>query len=109
MTTDVFNPVGYTFQLLGVAVPSEAINMTNGVQAPQYRILHPGTELVWLGVGATAEEAIANARPATNVATPGLPIMPGTDEIVEFGKKTFFAAYCQSSTQPIYITPGLGL
>lgn len=106
MTVDVFEPFGFTYELFAVKEPSEATKVVTGLQAPQYRIIHPGTELVWLGVGATAEEAIARAKPGTG---PGLPIMPGTDEIFEFGKKNYFAACSQLSTQAIYITTGLGM
>jgi hypothetical protein len=106
MTTDVFEPLGNTLELFAVNEPSEAAKVASGLQAPQYRIIHPGTELVWLGVGATAADAIANAKSGTG---PGLPIMPGTDEVFEFGRKNYFAALSQNSTQAIYITPGLGM
>jgi hypothetical protein len=105
MTIDAFNPVGKTYTVNAVTNPSEATQIVVGLQTPQYRVLHPGTELVWLGYGKTAEEAVAAASPKTV----GVPLMPGTDEVLSFDGYFFFAAYCEKATQTILITPGYGL
>jgi hypothetical protein len=106
MTIDVFNPAGATFKVIAVGSPSQAVQCVISLQTPQYRVVHPGTELVWLGVGKTEKEAI---EAATVGYGNGVPLLPGTDELFTFDKKTFFAACCEKATQDIFITPGYGM
>jgi hypothetical protein len=67
----------------------------------QYRVLNTGTVLTTMGVGTTAANALANVT-----ANP-IQLLPGTDEVLTFGKNIYFTGTA-SANCVIYITPGIG-
>lgn len=110
MTAEVFNPVGFTYRVIAESVSMTAVaHAVVGLQTPQFRIINEGPLMVWLGVGDTQEEALANAVPVTSGYGKGLPLLPGTDEIFTFDSKRFFAAWVAKDSQYIYITSGYGM
>jgi hypothetical protein len=110
MTAEVFNPAGPTLRVIADSTPSAIAHAVVGLQTPQFRVINEGPQMVWLGVGATQEEAVASASPVTQgESTPGIPLLPGTDEIFTFDSRRFFAAYCAKDTQYVYITSGYGM
>ena len=75
----------------------------------QYRVVHTGSVVAFLGVGRTSEEATANAAPVTTTGN-AIPLLPGTDEIFTFpGGSYFTAGVGSATTATVYITPGEGL
>lgn len=109
-----FSPLGNT---IAVAAAASA---PAGIQAPvftkfdpqnagQYRFVNGGVTTVFIGTGATAAEAAANAvAPVGGSPTAAIPLLPGAVEIIRFNKDTFFSGYAASGTT-VYITPGQGI
>jgi hypothetical protein len=100
-----FAPLGDTITF-AAATPTPP----TALQAP----VHPTTNTsagndstvtVFLGVGSTSADAIANAGA---VAT-SIPLLPGTDEVLRFSPDAFFTGKSTSGTATVYITPGQGL
>jgi hypothetical protein len=105
-----FAPLGDTITFAAATPTPPAgqqapVRATINSDAGQYRIINDSTVTVFLGVGATSAEAIANAGA---VAT-SVPLLPGTDEVLRFGASAFFTGKSSSGTATIYITPGQGL
>lgn len=73
----------------------------------QYRVVNSGTVTAFLGVGATAAIATANAAAVTTTGN-GIPLISGTVEVFNFPPTSFFTATSASSTT-LYITPGQGI
>lgn len=78
-------------------------------QAGQYRVVNAGTNTVFLGVGATAATAVANAvAPVAGNPSPSIPLVPGAVEVLSFGEEVYFSGLAAAATT-LYITPGQGL
>ena len=109
-----FTPLGKT-----VAVAAAGTAPT-GVQAPvyakfdpqnagQYRVINAGTTTVFLGTGANAADATANAvAPVAGTPSAAIVLVPGAVEILRFNQDTFFSGL-SSAAATVYITPGQGL
>ena len=109
-----FTPLGKT-----VAVAAAGTAPT-GVQAPvaekfnpqnvgQYRFINNGTTTVFLGTGASAAEATANAvAPVAGTPSAAIVLVPGAVEVLRFNKDTFFSGL-SSAAATVYIVPGQGL
>ena len=109
-----FTPLGNT---IAVAAAGTA---PSGIQAPvyakfdpqnagQYRFINAGTTTVFLGTGASATEATANAvAPVAGTPSAAIVLVPGAVEILRFNKDTFFSGL-SSSSATVYVTPGQGL
>jgi hypothetical protein len=109
-----FNPLGNT-----VVVPAAAIAPA-GVQAPvqakfdaqstgQYRIVNASVNTVFLGFGATAAIAQANAvEPIAGTSTQTVVLLSGAIEILRFGRNSFFSGIA-SGASTVYIVPGEGI
>ena len=109
-----FTPLGKT------VVVAAAGTAPTGVQAPvyekfnpqnagQYRFVNAGTNTVFLGTGASAAEATANAvAPVAGNPSPAIVLVPGAVEIIRFNKDTYFSGLAAAATT-VYITPGQGL
>jgi len=115
MTTNsqiAFLPLGETVVVAADAVASagvQALSTQSPGQAGQYRIVNAGTNTVFLGVGATAAVATANAvAPVAGNPSPAIPLVPGAVEIVRFGEEVYFSGLAAAATT-LYITPGQGL
>ena len=74
----------------------------------QFRVVNAGNYVVFLGAGASAAEATANAAPVTTTGN-GIPVIPGAVEILSFPADWYFTARTSANTSQIYITPGEGL
>jgi hypothetical protein len=81
------------------------VHPTTNTSAGQFRIINDSTVTVFLGVGSTSADAIANAGA---VAT-SIPLLPGTDEVLRFSPDAFFTGKSTAGTATVYITPGQGL
>jgi hypothetical protein len=109
-----FNPQGKTVVIAattsapaGLQAPVDAVNTAQATG--QYRIVNSGTVAVFLGFGATAAEATANAvAPIAGTPTSALALLPGAIEVLRFTPNTFFSGLAASATS-VYITPGQGL
>lgn len=109
-----FTPLGKTVLLAG------AVLAPLGIQAPvyakfypqnagQYRITNSAATPIFLGTGATAEEAQANAvAPLAGTPTASIMIMPLNVEIMRFAIDAYFSVVSVGAA-PVYITPGQGL
>ena len=109
-----FTPLGKTI------VVASTTSAPTGIQAPvyakfdqqntgQYRFINAGTATVFLGAGASAAEAMANAvAPTAGSPTAAIVLVPGAVEILRFNKDTYFSGLAASATT-IYVTPGQGL
>jgi hypothetical protein len=109
-----FTPLGKTI------VVAAAGTAPTGVQAPvyekfnpqnagQYRFVNEGTNTVFLGTGASAAEATANAvAPVAGNPSPAVVLLPGAVEILRFNKDTYFSGLAAAATT-VYVTPGQGI
>ena len=109
-----FTPTGQTI------VVASTTSAPTGIQAPvyakfdqqnagQYRFINSGTATVFLGTGASAAEATANAvAPTAGSPTAAIVLVPGAVEILRFNINTYFSGL-SSSAATVYITPGQGL
>jgi len=91
-----------------------------GIQAPvyvkldpqnagQYRFVNAGTNTVFLGTGASAADATANAvAPIAGNPSPAIVLLPGAIEILRFNQSTYFSGLAAGATT-VYVTPGQGL
>jgi hypothetical protein len=107
-----FNPQGKTVVVEAAAVAPTGVQVpvANGQPAAgQYRVVNSGTSTVFLGVGATAATAQANAvAPVAGTPSEAIVLVPGAVEILRFGAETFFSGL-SSVAATVYITPGQGL
>jgi hypothetical protein len=99
-----FSPLGETI------VVATAGTAPAGVQAPvyekfnpqnagQYRFVNAGTNTVFLGTGASAAEATANAvAPVAGNPSPAVVLLPGAVEILRFNKDTYFSGLAAAAT-----------
>ncbi len=109
-----FNQLGKTIVVAAEASAPAGVRATtfsNGsaLTSGQYRIVNAGTNTVFLGVGATAEAAQANAvAPVAGTPSTAIVLVPGAVEVFSFGDGSFFSGLASSATT-VYITPGQGL
>ena len=109
-----FAPLGNT-----VVIPATT-SASTGVQAPvfsrldaqstgQYRIINISGNTVFLGVGATAAEAAANAvAPVAGTPSAAIVLVPGAVEVLRFGRESFFSGLA-SAASTVYIVQGEGM
>lgn len=107
-------------QLGKTIVVAAAASAPAGIQAPvyakfdpqnagQYRFINNGTTTVFLGTGASAAEATANAvAPVAGTPSSAIVLVPGAVEILRFAQDTYFSGL-SSAAASVYITPGQGL
>ncbi len=107
-----FLPLGETIVVAADAVAPagiQALATQSPGQAGQYRIVNAGANTVFLGVGATAAIAQANAvAPVAGNPSPAVPLVPGAVEIIRFGEEAYFSGLAAAATT-LYVTPGQGL
>jgi len=109
-----FSPLGETIVVAAAAVAPA------GIQAPvyqkfdpqnagQFRFVNAGTNTVFIGTGASAAEATANAvAPVAGNPSPAVVLFSGSIEILRFNKDTYFSGLA-AAANTVYITPGQGL
>ena len=107
MTILSFSPTGNTINF--TAASSAPTSVQASINADKigfghYRIVNSGSVTVFIGAGATAAQATANAVVATSP-----PILPGAVEIMRFSPNFFFTAITASGTAVVYVTPGEGI
>lgn len=109
-----FSPLGETIVVAADAVAPAGIQATvyakfDPQNAGQYRFVNAGTNTVFLGTGASAAEATANAvAPVAGNPSPAIVLLPGAIEIIRFNQGTYFSGLAAAATT-VYITPGQGL
>jgi len=109
-----FSPLGETIVVAADASAPTGIQATvyakfDPQNAGQYRFINAGTNTVFLGTGATAAEATANAvAPIAGDPSPAIVLVPGAVEILRFNQNTYFSGLAAAATT-VYITPGQGL
>ena len=109
-----FNPQGETIVVAAAGVAPAGVQAPvyekfNPQNAGQYRFVNAGTNTVFLGTGASAAEATANAvAPVAGNPSPAVVLLPGAVEILRFNKDTYFSGLAAAATT-VYVTPGQGL
>ena len=108
-----FNPTGKTSVVAAAAVAPPGVQVPSSSKdqrpAGQYRVVNAGTNVVFLGVGATAAEAQTNSvAPVAGTPSSAIVLLPGAIEILSFGDEAFFSGLASGATT-VYITPGKGL
>jgi hypothetical protein len=109
-----FSPLGETIVVAADAVAPTGIQATvyakfDPQNAGQYRVINAGTNTVFLGTGASAAEATANAvAPIAGDPSPAIVLVPGAVEILRFNQNTYFSGLA-AAANTVYITPGQGL
>jgi hypothetical protein len=108
-----FLPLGNSIAITGattaptaIQAPSNASVQTSGSQ--QFRVVNSGINTLFIGVGASAAEALANAVLITSSQN-AIPLLSGSVEILSFPMNSYFTALTASGTSVLYITPGQGL
>lgn len=117
MTTNsqiAFSPLGETIVVAAASVAPAGVQAPvyekfNPQNAGQYRFVNAGSNTVFLGTGASAAEATANAvAPVAGVPSAAIVLVPGAVEILRFNKGTYFSGLAAAATT-VYVTPGQGL
>ena len=109
-----FSPLAETIVVAADAVAPAGIQAIvyakfDPQNAGQYRFVNAGTNTVFLGTGASASDATANAvAPIAGNPSPAIVLLPGGVEILRFNQSTYFSGLASASTT-VYITPGQGL
>jgi hypothetical protein len=109
MGVNAFVPLGNTTTFTAAISPPTPVQVVG--LAPgggQFRLLNAGSSTVFLGVGATAALATANAAVVTTTGA-AIPLLAGTDEILTFPIGSYFTGGTISGTSVVYITPGDGV
>lgn len=110
MSTKPFTPEGNTVLITAAVTaptPEQVASTTLG--GNQYRVINNGSVTAFLGFGANAATATANAvAPTAGNSTFSIPLLAGTDEILTFLPNMYATAVTLSSTATVYITPGDG-
>lgn len=109
-----FNPLGGTVVIAAAAIAPAGVqaSLDTGAARPaggQYRVINAGTNTVFLGVGATAALAQANAvAPVAGTPSRAIVLVPGAVEIFSFGEEAFFSGLA-AAANTVYITQGVGV
>lgn len=109
-----FSPLGETIVVAANATAPAGIQVPvyqkfDPQNAGQFRFVNAGTNTVFLGTGASAAEATANAvAPVAGNPSPAVVLLPGAVEIIRFNKDTFFSGLA-AAANTVYVTPGQGL
>lgn len=110
MSTKPFTPEGNTVLITAAVTaptPEQVASTTLG--GNQYRVINNGSVTAFLGFGANAATATANAvAPTAGSSKFSIPLLAGTDEILTFLPNMYATAVTLSSTATVYITPGDG-
>jgi hypothetical protein len=109
-----FTPQGNTIVVAAagtapVGVQAPVFSKFNAQAVGQYRIINNGTTTVFLGTGASAAEAQANAvAPIAGTPSAAIVLVPGAVEVLRFTPQTFFSGL-SSAAATVYIVQGQGL
>ena len=109
-----FAPLGNTIVVAAAAAAPAGIQAPvyakfNPQNAGQYRFINAGTTTVFLGTGASAADATANAvAPVAGTPSSAIVLVPGAVEVLRFSQDTYFSGL-SSAAATVYITPGQGL
>ena len=113
MSITAFSPQAktYAFSVTSSAGTGVQLQPSTSYGAMQYRVINSGTNLAFLGVGATAALAVTNTViPTPGTPTLAIPLLPGTDEVFTFPQGAYFAAVTSgATTTTLYITSGDGM
>jgi hypothetical protein len=106
-----FQPLGLSHLIVADAAapnPVQIVVPENGIG--QYRIINNSILTVFLGYGATAAQATANAvAPTVGAPTRCVPLVPGAVEVLRFVNNAFVTGLSPGGPADVYITPGQGL
>jgi hypothetical protein len=109
MSTNAFTQLGNTVVFTAnTAAPTPVQAVSNTLGGNQYRIINPGSVVVFLGYGMSATAATTNATVVTS-SQASLPLLPGTDEILTFVPNAYFTGITSTGNTSVYITPGDGM
>ena len=108
-----FLQTGDTVKITAAVTPPTAVKTLPNFSAAlppynQVRVVNSGNSLVFLGVAASAAQAVTNAAAISSTGK-AIPLLPDAVEIFSFPPEWFYSAYVASGTVDIYITPGEGL
>lgn len=103
-----FTPTGNTVVITANIVAQAAVQcLSVTLGGNQYRVLANASTMAFLGYGATAAAALANAAVIT-VSNAAIPLLPVVDEVLTFTPNAWFSAATAGGNVTIYITPGDG-
>jgi hypothetical protein len=113
-----FAPQGATVLVLADATAPTGLQVPvnsryTAQETGQVRMVNAGVNTIYVGVGATAAAAQANAAAGLNLINHGdtaavIALVPGAVEILRFSPGAYFSGFAMASTA-LYITPGQGL
>ena len=104
-----FTPTGNTIVITANSVAQAAVQCVSVTPGGnQYRILSNSSVTSFLGYGANAATALANAVVITS-SNAAIPLLPVVDEILTFVPNAWFSAATAGGNATIYITPGDGV
>lgn len=109
-----FAPLGETIVVAADTVAPAGIQAPgytkfDATNAGQYRFVNAGTNIAFIGTGATAAEATANAvAPIGGDPSPAIVLLPSSVAILRFSQVTYFSGLA-AAANTVYITPGQGL
>jgi hypothetical protein len=109
-----FNPQGQTVVIAADATaPAGVQALVSKFSRPQasgqYRIVNSGSNTVFLGVGASAAEAQANAvAPVAGTPSNAIVLVAGAVEVLRFNPEAYFSGLASGATT-VYITQGQGI
>jgi hypothetical protein len=101
MSSFIFSPIGATVNIAATtSTGSVALTSFDSLHETQVRIANAGTVPVFIAFGTST---------VTTTAAAGMPIMPGTAEVISVNPRhTHVAAITGSSTATVYFTTGSG-
>ena len=103
-----FTPTGNTVTITAANPSPTPVQVPgNNGWSNQYRVVNAGTNVAFLGYGATSAAATAGANAPGSGLANCVPLLAGTDEILTFNGGFYFTANASVSTT-LYITPGDG-
>jgi hypothetical protein len=109
-----FAPLGKTIVVAAAATAPAGIQAPvyakfDGLNAGLYRIINAGTSIVFLGTGASAAKATANAvEPIAGTPSAAIVLLAGAVATLRFSQDTYFSGRT-TGNGTVYITPGQGL
>jgi hypothetical protein len=109
-----FTPQGKTVVIAAAATAPSGVQalvsqFASNQATGQYRIVNAGSNTVFLGFGASAADAQANAvAPVAGTPSNAIVLVAGAVEVLRFNPESYFSGLAASATT-VYITQGQGI
>lgn len=103
-----FTPMGNTVTFTAaVSAPTPVRALSTTIGGTQYRVHNTGNAAVYLGFGATANDATTMAN--VSIVGSTLSLVAGSVEVFTLNANQYFTGVTSSGTSVVNITPGDGL